>query len=225
MIEVELIIMNNKSKVQNPLTIIAIFAGIAEIAGTTVLLGLPLEIQKIFVWFVMIFPLGLVTAFFMVLLSKHEVLYAPSDFSNEQLFVDLLNRNKKMQTYLKEASKIVEEVENSTKSTSKDDVPNKDTDITEKLNAIKRKLETAQQNNSNATEELSSYISVNVSKNILIEILVYIEKAGAEGVTKKELSEKFGLNRATLSRRVLALERRGLIKSKFDRYFSNKISM
>lgn len=56
--------MNNKNKVQNPLTIIAIFAGIAELAGTTVLLGLPLEIQRVFVWFVMVFPIGLVAAFF-----------------------------------------------------------------------------------------------------------------------------------------------------------------
>ncbi|WP_339304912.1 hypothetical protein NST33_20830 [Paenibacillus sp. FSL L8-0435] len=86
--------MNNKSKVQNPLTIIAIFAGIAEIAGTGVLLGLPLEIQRTFIWFVMLFPVGLVATFFFVLVNKHNVLYAPSDFVDESNFVNLLLQNK-----------------------------------------------------------------------------------------------------------------------------------
>ncbi|MEK3920609.1 hypothetical protein [Paenibacillus sp. FSL K6-2393] len=86
--------MNNKSKVQNPLTIIAIFAGIAEIAGTGVLLGLPLEIQRTFIWFVMLFPVGLVAAFFLVLLFKHNVLYAPSDFVDENNFMNLLQNKK-----------------------------------------------------------------------------------------------------------------------------------
>ena len=62
--------MNDGTRVQNPLTIIAIFAGIAEIAGTTVLLGLPLEIQRVFVWFVISFPFLLVVAFFCSVTSK-----------------------------------------------------------------------------------------------------------------------------------------------------------
>lgn len=84
----------NRVKVQNPLTIIAIFAGIAEVAGTTVLLGLPLDVQKVFVWFVMIFPVALVCLFFIVLIFKHKVLYAPSDFSNEELFIQLIQKQQ-----------------------------------------------------------------------------------------------------------------------------------
>lgn len=83
-----------KAKIQNPLTIIAIFAGIAEVTGTTVLLGLPLEIQKIFVWFTIGFPIMLVVSFFLLLTFKHKVLYAPSDFRDENNFVELINSQK-----------------------------------------------------------------------------------------------------------------------------------
>jgi hypothetical protein len=45
-----------KNTIRNPLTIIAIFAGIAEISGTTVLALLPADTQRVFLWFVMVFP-------------------------------------------------------------------------------------------------------------------------------------------------------------------------
>ncbi|TKJ86061.1 hypothetical protein PaeCFBP13512_19700, partial [Paenibacillus sp. CFBP13512] len=108
--------MNERTRVQNPLTIIAIFAGIAEIAGTTVLLGLPLEIQKIFVWFVIIFPFLLVGAFFTVLLFKHRVLYAPSDFSNEEHFIALLQERYTAKQAIAETNDIVDELKELTKS-------------------------------------------------------------------------------------------------------------
>ena len=40
-------------KVSNPLTIIAIFAGLAETLATVALVQLPAEIQEVFVYFVM----------------------------------------------------------------------------------------------------------------------------------------------------------------------------
>ncbi len=73
--------------VNNPLTIIAIFAALAEIAGTTVLAVVDKEIQHIFVWFVMLFPSLLVGLFFFTLYSKARVLYAPSDFKDEKNFL------------------------------------------------------------------------------------------------------------------------------------------
>ncbi|GGI98397.1 homeobox domain-containing protein [Paenibacillus hunanensis] len=108
--------MSDRTRVQNPLTIIAIFAGIAEIAGTTVLLGLPLEIQKIFVWFVISFPFLLVGAFFAVLLLNHRVLYAPSDFSNEEHFITLLKERRTAKQAIAETNDVVEELKLLTKS-------------------------------------------------------------------------------------------------------------
>jgi len=75
-------------KVSNPLTIIAIFSGIAETLATVALIKLPLEIQSIFVYFVMAFPAAIVLLFFFVLYFKNTVLYAPSDFENQSHYLE-----------------------------------------------------------------------------------------------------------------------------------------
>lgn len=80
--------IDKTAMIKNPLTIIAIFAGIAEISGTVVLPSLADENQAVFMWFVMLFPIYLVGLFFFVLWHKHEVLYAPSDFRDENHFRD-----------------------------------------------------------------------------------------------------------------------------------------
>lgn len=72
--------------IQNPLTIIAIFAAIAEISGTIVLPFISVENQETYIWFLMVFPLLLVVLFFLTLNFNHKVLYAPSDFKNEDNF-------------------------------------------------------------------------------------------------------------------------------------------
>ncbi|MFA6980970.1 MAG: hypothetical protein WC209_16720 [Ignavibacteriaceae bacterium] len=73
--------------IKNPLTIIAIFAGLAETSGTAVLPFVEKSIQGTFVWFLIIFPLFLVMLFFLTLNFNHRVLYAPSDFTDEENFM------------------------------------------------------------------------------------------------------------------------------------------
>jgi hypothetical protein len=75
--------------IKNPLTVIAMFAGIAELSGTVVLPFLDVTTQHIYVWFLMFFPCLLVSAFFGTLLKRHHVLYAPSDFKDEQIFANM----------------------------------------------------------------------------------------------------------------------------------------
>jgi len=75
-------------KVSNPLTIIAIFAGLAEALATIALVQLPPEIQSIFVYFVMAFPSGIVVLFFYVLYFKNTVLYAPSDYADQNHYLE-----------------------------------------------------------------------------------------------------------------------------------------
>lgn len=75
--------------IKNPLTVIAMFAGLAEVSGTVVLPFLEQNTQYTYVWFLMAFPCLLVTAFFGTLLLKHHVLYAPSDFKDEQIFANM----------------------------------------------------------------------------------------------------------------------------------------
>lgn len=74
--------------IKNPLTVIAMFAGIAEVSGTIVLPFLDVSIQAQYVWFLMGFPCFLVALFFYMLWKKHHVLYAPSDFKEDKSFME-----------------------------------------------------------------------------------------------------------------------------------------
>jgi hypothetical protein len=76
--------------IKNPLSIIAIFAGLAEISGTAILPFITPESQGKYVWFLMIFPMFLVTVFFVTLWMKPRVLYAPSDYTDESNFLKLM---------------------------------------------------------------------------------------------------------------------------------------
>ncbi|MBD8687050.1 MULTISPECIES: hypothetical protein [unclassified Rhizobium] len=75
------------SHVKNPLSVIAIFASLAELGGTVVLPTLAGEVQLTYVWFLMLFPTFLVGLFFITLWFAHTKLYAPSDFSDEKNWV------------------------------------------------------------------------------------------------------------------------------------------
>lgn len=83
--------------VGNPLTVIAIFAALAEVAGTVVLAVVPPEIQGIFVWFVMLFPSLIVVLFFLTLNFKHTALYAPSDFRDDETFLQAVLGTNRLQ--------------------------------------------------------------------------------------------------------------------------------
>lgn len=74
--------------IKNPLTVIAIFAAISEISGTTVLPFIEADNQSIYIWFLMFFPIFLVGIFFLTLNFNHRVLYAPSDYKDEKNFVN-----------------------------------------------------------------------------------------------------------------------------------------
>lgn len=76
----------NATLIKNPLTIVGIFAGLVEIAGTAVMPFLSPNIQIIYVWFLMVFPAVLVIAFFLTLYFRHHVLYAPSDYRADEGF-------------------------------------------------------------------------------------------------------------------------------------------
>lgn len=81
-------------KVSNPLTIIAIFSGLAETLATIALVRLPPEMQQIFIYFVMAFPASIVLLFFFVLYFKNTVLYAPSDYEDQAHYLEVNNIKK-----------------------------------------------------------------------------------------------------------------------------------
>lgn len=86
--------MENKfASVKNPLTVIAIFAGIAEVSGSAVLPLIAQSNQTLYIWFLMLFPFALIAVFFLTLNFNHRVLYAPSDFKDEDNFVNILKKS------------------------------------------------------------------------------------------------------------------------------------
>src|SRR5690554_6634645 len=74
-------------RVDNPLTLISIFSAAAEGFAVYALVNLPLETQKVFIYFVMLFPILLVSLFFFALLFKNQCLYAPSDFTDQEHYL------------------------------------------------------------------------------------------------------------------------------------------
>jgi len=85
-------------KVNNPLSVIAIFASLAEAFATGALIFLPVEMQRIFIYFVMAFPVVLVGLFFIVLVFKNENLYAPSDFQDERNYVEAIRMKQSIRS-------------------------------------------------------------------------------------------------------------------------------
>jgi len=83
--------------VKNPLTIIAIFAGIAEVSGTTVLPFIEKSNQETFIWFLIVFPCALIVLFFATLNFNNKALYAPSDFSNEDNYIKIFRYDNSKQ--------------------------------------------------------------------------------------------------------------------------------
>lgn len=119
--------------IRNPLTVIAIFAAIAEISGTTVLPFIESENQSIYIWFLMLFPIFLVGVFFITLNFNHKVLYAPSDYKNEDNFLKSFGKatfrekERKLKQEVEEAEEeVVESRIDSEENEENNDQPNRD---------------------------------------------------------------------------------------------------
>lgn len=83
--------MTEKIKaISNPLTIIAIFAALAEINATVSIGLVDKELQETFIWFVILFPTLLIILFFVTLNFNTKVIYAPSDYKDDTSFHKML---------------------------------------------------------------------------------------------------------------------------------------
>jgi hypothetical protein len=130
--------------IKNPLTIIAMFAGIAEISGTVVLPFISDGNQAIYIWFLMLFPLLLITLFFLTLNFNHKVLYAPSDYKDEANFVTFVG-NKEIPKDLDKINDRIKSLKNE-KNTEK--LAASINNISDEIGRIKEKSESVAINNS-----------------------------------------------------------------------------
>ncbi|NEZ45330.1 coiled-coil domain-containing protein [Paenibacillus alvei] len=220
--------MKNKSKVQNPLTIIAIFAGIAEIAGTTVLLGLPLEIQRVFVWFVMLFPCVLVLFFFLILIFNNGVLYAPSDFTDESHFIGILeNKRSRINTELTELKNGIEEAKKQLEEpTTVDTLPLRIKELSEKLDLLQSKVESAKQTNNDLEIKRDARLKqknfvreVSKMNDLSIKLLEELSRAECSGRTMTELFKKTGVEEHLVIMEIARLKHRGYVMQREDKFY------
>lgn len=86
--------MTNAKRITNPLTIIAIFAGITEVMCTGALAFVSNTYEIWIVIFLVFFSFILVLLFFITLYFNHKVLYAPSDYTDEANFMLASNLGK-----------------------------------------------------------------------------------------------------------------------------------
>ena len=82
-----------KNKITNPMTIIAIFAGISEASAAISLPFLNSEERSIYVWFLISFPFYLLFLFFITLNFNYRSLYSPSDFGKDETFLKAMDNN------------------------------------------------------------------------------------------------------------------------------------
>lgn len=187
--------MMDKNKVSNPLSLIAIFAGSAEVVATVVLATVSESVQQILVWYVISFPVFLVLLFFITLWINHTLLYAPSDFSNEQYFFELAYNKFK-----KDAEDAIE--------TSKAKNPEA-AKVLEDLNGQISDLK----------------VSVVTAKTSLANDILEKLAETQEGMTVTELTATFAVSRATLYSTLNDLVYHGRIVVKEEkRNINNKVS-
>lgn len=130
--------------VKNPLSVIALFAGVAEISGTSVLPFIDSEHQKLYIWFLMLFPFTLVLLFFATLNWNHKALYAPSDYKSDESFQKNVNSPR---DGIASMEKVIEEKVNEAFKTSGD------VDSSEGKDSLAQKI--------NKSIKNSSFITVN----------------------------------------------------------------
>ncbi len=97
--------------VSNPLTVIAIFAALAEVASTVAVAAVDPTVQRVFIWFVMGFPVLLVGLFFLTLNFNPRVLYAPSDFRDEANFLTIALGGQRLTADLDAVTRQIDEAQ------------------------------------------------------------------------------------------------------------------
>lgn len=184
-------------KISNPLTAISAFAVFAEVACAIALPRLEGNVQSVFVWFVILFPTILVILFFLTLNFNPKVLYAPSDFANEEHFVKLIEKGIEQSPKI---SNIEEEVQPLIRQALEDDEPDfpkqaPDKDDKEQIKLkpdelrILRVLKEGRYVYRSATGLAKEVLNSN--RNLTKDILFNLKEMGAVGERKKGENHRY----------------------------------
>lgn len=83
-----------RKRITNPMTVITIFAFISESSAAISLPFLDSDEREVYVWFLISFPFYLLLLFFLTLNFNYRSLYAPSDFDNDDSFLQVFDELK-----------------------------------------------------------------------------------------------------------------------------------
>jgi ElaB/YqjD/DUF883 family membrane-anchored ribosome-binding protein len=199
-------------KISNPLTIIAIFAALAEVAGTAALVGIDKEVQEVFVWFVMLFPTILVLLFFVTLNFNHHVLYAPSDYESDRAFLEAIKGRKELEINFAsletEVNSLPETLEGALnekiEGLNKDQIKKLKSIISQELASVRARVEVTKE----SAEEFSLQALPRSELQARILSFIYMSK---HPVTLKELSDNLPMSEAATERATSKMVKRGTI--------------
>jgi hypothetical protein len=176
--------LEQMKSVSNPLTIIALFAALAEIAGTVAIKLVAPELQPTFIWFVMIFPTLIVILFFVTLNFNPKVLYAPSDFRDEENYLAIANATKslgieKVKTMIAEAkTEIISEVMQAVPTNGSGNRNKVEEIVNEKLQPVQDAVEDVKNHFTNAYPSLSNPNEAGNARRTAEHIIMTLYHAG-----------------------------------------------
>ena len=218
--------------ISNPLTIIAIFAALAEIAGTIVLgLVIP-ELQRSFMWFVMLFPTGLVLLFFLTLNFNPRVLYAPSDFQNEENFLQILAGRQRISveladvvTQLEESKKrIVEEAQNELGQKGSAERQRLDATVEQQLGLIRSRLDATRATVEDLADDvLPTYLTRSGLQARILKHMINERGTGIHHVSN--VAKAVGMSGSATQRALDRMVQGGLIETFKDSYGLQKFRL
>lgn len=201
--------------ITNPLTIIAIFAALAEIAGTVALSLVTPGLQVTFVWFVMLFPSFIVLLFFLTLNFNPKVLYAPSDFKNEENYLQAMYGVSKLQGNLEiieqqlEAAKtqILKEAEGRISSTSAEQMEKLKGIINSQLSLVKSEINSTKESAVDLNLISFNDVPMSAQQARIMKVLALAK----EPMTLFQLAETINVSVSATRRSLENMSRRGVL--------------
>lgn len=201
--------------ISNPLTVIAIFAALAEVAGTVALSLVDKELQSIFVWFVMLFPTLIVSLFFITLNFNPKVLYAPSDFKDEENFLNSMYGANQLSISLKEVD---EQIGESSKTlfeeiASKIQTQNENTHselkqlIESEFNRVRNRVEHTRE----TAEDIQKLSYDDLPKSAFQAQIIFIMTRAGRNLTAEEISEATNMSLSATKRSLEKLGKRNIV--------------
>jgi hypothetical protein len=165
-------------KINNPLTIIAIFAALAEINATVSIGLIDKSLHYIFIWFLIGFPLILVFIFFVTLNFNTRVMYSPSDYKDDKSFIDTLfgsgsNKDAILPEVAEGINKSIEKLERKIAETLdiQSQRPTKKTYTEEEVKGIIEKLKIELKSVSDEVSKTTGEYVLNIPSKLLKQII------------------------------------------------------